>query len=299
MKKILIIVLIFILLIFGGCSSGGIYDDSKKTDKTGYGLEVNFKIYDRDNLLKNRHQLFYELKLKNSGLKPVELSQDSLKLTTKQVSSSSGYLEDVFTLESLDEFYKKVFSDATLILYNDQEKIVSGILKIEDEFYNNPNNEQMDYQLDISYEYETVFENNLQINYENGLHKLSVSDKVSQAAPIQIDKIELFPNIKEDEYILQYFFEDKGKNNDKKPAFEIENLQINFRDRQIDSSCNPSYLESGSQTDEIIIRENDHLVMECNIVLEEKDSFTTKTFGSFNYEYKIRIEDNIKLPKDN
>ncbi|MFW6285976.1 MAG: hypothetical protein ACOC16_02530 [Nanoarchaeota archaeon] len=297
--KLFIIVFILMSVLFSSCSIGGIFNgSSKKVPTVGYGLEVDFKIYDKDNLLKNKHQVMYDLNLKNTGLESIEINKDSLILSTLQVSGQSGNLEDVFTSDSLNSFYDKILDDSSLILYNNQEKKISGILKIKEDYYNNINNQKIDYSLDISYNYKTVFENNLEINYNNGINKLIVSDKVSQAAPIQIERIELIPALEDNKYFLQYFFKDKGRTSSEYPAVIIEDLQIIFRNNNIENNCIPIYEKTGKKTQDFIIRKEDPLMLECAIEISEEDTFNTKTFGEFSYIYKIKIKDSINLPKE-
>lgn len=300
-KKIsFIILLILLVTLFSACNlkfSGNSYTDTPKTDQTGQGLEVTFKIYDKNNMLKTKKQLLYELNLKNSGIESITLKPENIKLKTNEIISSiSKEYPDIFTDETLNLFYEKIFSNTDLILYHDQEKKISGILALEPNF-DTKAKDTIEYTFDINYDYTTKFFANLELKQTNGIYETTTN--TLQAAPIQINKIELIPAIGDDEYYLTYHIYDKGQRGSLSPATTIKNLDLTFRTSDISSSCTPRYEKSSSKPQDIIIRTDDNLILECPITLDsDEGDLPTQTSGSFSYNYALRITGTINLPKE-
>ncbi|MDA3855904.1 MAG: hypothetical protein PF569_06580 [Candidatus Woesearchaeota archaeon] len=299
MKKFLIAFFLTIILVLSGCSgsnSGKTGTDDQVT--SGYGLEVDFKIDDR--YIKQR-KLIYELNFRNSGLKPVKLSPSNVDLYTIQSEGQNSY----FSSESLNSFEEKVFGNqGELELYNDQERDAAGTLLFADNF-DFKDYTKLDYLLEVKYDYETLFNNNLEFIEEFGMFKLNKLDKVSQAAPLQISDIKLVPGIENNEYILEYYFEDRGKSSslaEDETTVEIRELTILFGSEDITSNCIGLQKEESKRDKELSINElkvsrNSDLVVECRITIENEDTFTTKTSGNFEYEYKIKKIGSISIPK--
>ncbi len=300
MKKILVI-FVLLIMVFSGCSKLGGSASSgsdKEVDKSGYGLEVDFDFDTK--LVKDSKKLIYNIKLKNTGLKPVVLTRENFKLTTIEKNNNNNYY---FSEQSLNNFYEKVFSQQPqLILINDQEKIVEGTILIDDSFYSVATNTNLEYLLEITYDYETIFANNLELNEEYGLFKLNNLDKVSQAAPVQISDIKLIPGESEKQYILEYTFEDRGKGYfaGDKTEIEINEINLKFGTKTITNDCTGIYKKGDNKIDEadmssLKIKNDEQLFVRCDLQIDDTRSFTTKTSGDFSYEYKVKLGSKITL----
>ena len=297
MKKIIALFMLS-FFVFSSCSSvlgPGPKNDPLEIPVIGYGLELDLRL---DSRYVAQNKIIYELDLKNSGYKDVVLSQSDFKFYT--VETYTG-----FSASSIEEFYLKIFSDSSdLILVNSQEKKVSGIFEI-DESFKNHSLDSLSYILDANYEYETIFDNNLEFVYNNGIFELRKLDKISQAAPLQISDIKLVPDVQKDQYVLEYYFDDRGG------AYfalddtqvKIDSIRIQLGTMDITSDCKGIEKEGAKKIKEVLMSEllvkrNSNLIVECKIILDKKESFTTKTLGNFNYEYKIKKKGMISVPRD-
>lgn len=296
-----------VLYLFSGCAglslgggSGGSVNTDVKTDTSGSGLEVSFKL--DDEYLESRHFLTYELRLKNSGLEPVVLNSNNFKLSTLQTTN----LNSQFTQTSLADFYDKVLGGGEIKLDHDTEKVVKGTLIIEESYFDNTINERLDYVLEVSYDYKTVFVENLEIDEDFGIHELSRGGgSISQAAPIEIVKLEMIPGSRTGEYLLEYSFENNGRSNlldSENVAIPLKNLDINFRGSSILSNCEGMYenAKSGDNSkisvSNLFVPANDRLIVSCRVDIDDTDLFTTQTTGSFEYVYKTKVTGTIRLP---
>ena len=292
MKRVLTCLLLALLLLFTSCSGLGGSNSAPKEDKSGEGLEVDFDLDDSRIL---SAQLFYEITLENSGLKEIELSQDNFELTTDKTV-------DIFTSTSLNDFYDDVLSGST-ILYHDEVRTHTGILEIDEVFFDETVLEGFEYRLRISYDYETTFNNNIEIdlNARDIDDLLNLGESASQAAPIQIRDIEMVPD-RDEEYLIRYYFDDRGSRtfSDSLPI-EIEDLEIYVGDREISSRCTPMYKDGNFfvevESGRFVINEDQgDLIAECGVDFDLTDTFNTKTYGSFTYEYRILETGTITLP---
>lgn len=299
MRKILIVIFLTLFLLLAGCSGTSSSKTGTNTQVTsGYGLEVDFNIDDK--YIKQR-KLIYELNLKNTGLKPVKLSSSNIDLYTIQSEGQNSY----FTSESLANFEEKVLGNqGQLELFNDQTRDAAGTLILTDNF-DFKDYQTLEYMLEIKYDYETLFNNNLEFKEESGMFELNKLDKVSQAAPLQISDIKLVPGISNNEYILEYTFDDRGVGSalsKDETAVQISELNIMFGSEDITSNCRGLQKESDKKDQELSLNElkvnrNTNLVVECKITIENEDTFTTKTSGNFKYVYEINKKGSFSIPK--
>lgn len=302
MKKVLMIIFFAILMLFSGCSGMTGSSTTKSNtpqdiDRSGTGLEVTFNV---DSQYIEKQKLLYTINVKNSGVNPITLSKENFMLTTTFVDEG----KDVFTQDSINEFYNKLFPNGNLELYHDQEIKSAGILVIDDNYFNDKTKTSLKYNLKVEYHYKTDFSNNLELTYKNGLFQLKTLDTVSQAAPVQITAIKLVPGIKTSEYILEYHLNDKGNNGDSTNSIQIENIGITYRGQNIIGNCKPNYKGNMAKTNSAEIgsfglKKGDVLIVECSVNIEGEDSFTTKTEGSFEYKYTILKTGEVTIPRNN
>lgn len=312
-KKILCLLFVTLLLLFSGCSSssnnGGWFssfktDKTPEVDKTGKGLEIDFKI-EEDWTYKG--QVRYSLSLKNTGLNPVELTKDNIHLTTiiKNKDSTS-----VFTGKSLEDFYSDLFATGPIMLQHDQSSgTFQGSLYVGDTFYNESTNEDFSYVFNIDYDYITEFNNNIRLTLDEDV-MLKPLETVAQAAPVNINKIELIP-YSGSEYTLKYYFINNGpvnlNNKDKIINLNKEDMTLKFRGKDINiGNCKAfwkiteGYKEIGIDNMKIT-QENNELMVACKVDLSDvarDQEFITTTSGFFKYKYKLEETGSIQLPKD-
>ncbi len=303
------ILFVLILIFFSGCAlkfpgsgSGAGTGGNKNVDTSGKGLEVNFKL---DDEWISTKRLDYTITLKNTGLNPVEIGRENVKLSTIEQDN----LESVFTSESLDAFYNSIVTDnGKLILHHDEKREdIRGSLYIKDSVFEDLTKEQINYVLEFNYDYETEFSNNLEFDLSK-VSIMRVLDTVSQAAPVNIVDIEVTP-YQGNEYILKYTFRDNGPSMGyKKRTVKISKNEMDFVFRQkklSTSSCkiltrkNDGYVEmDGSNI--ILNDEYREVILGCVINLqdiEKSEVMTTATAGTFKYDYVLDIQDTIRLPE--
>ena len=172
-------------LIFSACSSTG-GSSSTQQDITGTGLKIDLKF---DDQWISQKKLGYRLTIENTGAEEIKLSQTNFKLYTLQVDDTG--LNYVFTENSLNNFYNTIFDGVDNKIYlpqNAKLQNANGQLIIDDWFFDNLNSKDFTYYLEINYPTKTTFSNNIEITKDNE-NPLKVTDKLSQAAPVQITKI--------------------------------------------------------------------------------------------------------------
>lgn len=302
MKKFTVFVLI-ILIFFSSCSTSnltsffGSNQKNKKDidiDKSGRGLEIDFKI---DDEYVGQRKLIYSLTLKNSGLKTIKLEKDDIKFSSFQTIEGKS----VITKKTIDNFYEKLFALDSLILIPNNKISFEGVFTIDEDFFDNLLNEKIDLRVEVKYDYETEFVENLEIEYKTGIYELNSLGRISQAAPIQINNIKLVPTEDEHKYLIQFYFEDLGKSNlDEDLGVEILDFDLNYNTENIDSKCyllddELEIIEKNLRNFKIYKKQNSYL--ECEITgFDKKESFTTQTSGKFNYIYKIEEIESLNLP---
>lgn len=301
MKKLFIGLFLIFVLVFSGCSSGGsgfsLFGSSSKTpvvDRTGEGLKVNFET--KEDWISTR-ELRYTLTLENTGIEPVVLKKENFKLVTNQ----DGIVLDQM---SVDNFYNLVFKGSdTLTIYHDQKITgIVGSIFLDKDFFEKKTRENFDYVLKIKYDYKTSFSNNLEIDLMSS-NLIKILDSVSQAAPVQVTKIELKP-ISSNEYVLNYYLNDKGQTSAEDRRVNLKNMKIVFRTTELTGCKGIVYKDSVYKDvglDSLVIsRDTPEIIVACKVDIsdvEKNSKMTTTTFGSFDYEYKIDVKKTITLPK--
>ncbi len=294
MNKLLLISFL-ILISFSGCT---VLDKlgvkSTNEDNSGNGLVISFST---DTKRLGNAELQYTITFSNTGKEKVLINRENLKLRTIEKDSSG---EDIFTTDSIEDFYSRIFRDGEFELYQNQQREFEGTLKIKEEFYDNPNKEEINFFIEYIYDYQTDFDNNLEINIDKTELK---HDQISQAAPIQITAIAI--GYTGDFYTIDYTIANKGPTDlSKFKRIDFEQVELNFRSNQF-SDCK-AYYKKGDYNYPLNINElhlsEDYETIEvsCKADMSGFDSFewfTTKTFGTITYKYPLFIEGSIKLPE--
>ena len=145
-----------------------------------------------------------KLKIKNSGQKKITLKKDMFKLSTiERIAKGTVILEEDFK-----SLIFKIFKDKDSIeLVNGYDRSFEQILRINKKYFEKKNNKEITYFLETSYNYETEFSNNLEIDISKfkDSQKLKVLNKVGQAAPVKINKIDIKQQSEQGAYILSYY----------------------------------------------------------------------------------------------
>ena len=158
--------------------------------------------------------------------------------------------------------------------------------------------DRQDGRLKIVYDYRTDFNNNVELDLETAEMNI---DRVSQAAPLKIQDIEL-QQVGRDEFNVFYTIRNTGGS---QSEVEIEDLEFQFGDQRFtDGSCE-IFKREGSNLEptfysQLSFSERDReLVLSCPLDTSNYDSqgtITTKTSGEINYIYTIKEEGDISLP---
>lgn len=300
MKKILgLIFLFFFMILFSGCSSiiGGKAPTSSNNvdvDITGNGLELKFEtstkwIYNR--------RIDYEISFKNSGLEPITLNKNNVIL--ESISRINGN-QIPLTQQSIENFYNQLFKEGDIILGHDQEiPIIKGFFEVDEMFFKL--NQNLDLSLKVSYDYKTLFSNNVEIDLKN--LKLTNLDAVSQAAPVKITKIELKPGNDLSKYEVGYYIEDRGSSSfSDERIVKISSFEIKFGTDTLNSNCKFFKKDKDSnfvETQNLELNNpNKVLIVACpkDFSTYNQDKFITTTSGSFNYNYVVKKTNLIQFP---
>ncbi len=298
MKKLTLVFFLIFILVFSGCTgfSGG-KSKTPEIDRTGEGLKVSFQV---DEKWISVRQLDYKLTLENSGVEPVVLKKENFLLKTDvKMQDSSSVIEQA----SLDNFYKTLFKDSdSITIYHDQKiSDVTGSLYIKDEFFKKRTQEKFQYVLSTKYDYKTTFSNNVQIDLKSS-ELLKVLDTPSQAAPVQVKKIEL-KRLPDEQYAVYYYLKDMGQLSDNQRSVKLKNIQINFRTSTL-SGCKGLVFKDGVYKEVgiealVINADTPEVIIACKVDvsdIEKTSKMITTTFGSFEYSYNIDIVKPITLP---
>lgn len=298
MKKLTLAFFLICILVFSGCTgfSGG-KSKTPEVDRTGEGLKVTFEV---DEKWISVRQLDYKLTLENSGVEPVVLKKENFLLKTDvKMQDSSSVIEQA----SLDNFYKTLFKDSdSITIYHDQKiSDVTGSLYIKDEFFKKRTQEKFQYVLSTKYDYKTTFSNNVQIDLKSS-ELLKVLDTPSQAAPVQVKKIEL-KRLPDEQYAVYYYLKDMGQLSDNQRSVKLKNIQINFRTATL-SGCKGLVFKDGVYKEVgiealVINADTPEVIIACKVDvsdIEKTSKMITTTFGSFEYSYNIDIVKPITLP---
>lgn len=294
MEKTFSLIFLAFLLIFTGCS-GISNTKSGPVEKliSGKGLEVDFDI---DDEYISSGKLRYEITLENSGELPVVLKRENFIL-------SYSPDDEIITSDSIESFYNKVFDGNSKIeIYSGQEFSTAGVLNIKNNFLTDTILSEFKIRLSINYDYSTQFSNNILIDttYKKGSELFDITDKLSQAAPIVIDDIEMIPELEEGEFELIYYFDNNGYAGDMDNVYvEIKNVDMGIGTNSI--SCNPRIKDGDNfrEVSKYFISSDmeGELIALCPVSLNSNDIYNTITFGSFDYNYEMEFSEVISLPE--
>jgi hypothetical protein len=303
MKKITTIILSS-LLILSGCSGGGLSlgggssSDPNPEDITGTGLKISLDLNDQ---WISQKKIGYRLEIENTGSEEIKLSKSNFKLYTLQVDETGT--KSVFTQNSLDKFYDTIFETEGGAIYlpqNAKLSDINGQLIIDDWYFQNLNYENFEYTLQVDYPTKTHFNNNIEIT-KSAKKILTVTDKLSQAAPVQITKISMTP-FEKDIYYLEYLIQNKGSQSSQ--DFEVRLSEFNFElgSESLDECSGfidvDGTLRKISEENLVLNEDKSQLKYICKINLKdfEDSKTTTTTTGQFEYDYSNIISGKINLP---
>lgn len=303
MKRSFFVFLFLVMLVFSGCSGdGGFFSSSgskvPEVDNTGEGLKIDFSI-DTQNL--NTGKLIYKLKVKNTGIEPITISRENFVIKTKQNFLGKPILTD----ESINSFYEKILGGSdSITLYQNLEYESSGVLNVEPTFLDskvNPNIKDFDIMLKVNYNYKTDFYTNLLMTTKYDMFSIKSGSSFQQASPVQVNKVEIIPDSKENLYVLYLTLNDKGQRGDY-TTLNDQGILLNGFSADFGSSslfCEVRQEDLVSQRDsyEFRIKAGKSLVLECPVTISNKDDFTTQLSGSFDFSYDYLREIKITLPQ--
>lgn len=312
MKKFIILILL-VSFLFSGCdmsvdgmkngffsafeSSASHSNSGKEVDNTGSGLDLKLNI-DSKNI--NSGRLIYEVSMENSGAEPILINTGNFKLGTKQ-EYGSGILES----GTVEAFYTKVLSSWDGKLYQNMDFKQGGVLKISDDFLKS-HVEGFDMFLRVNYPYKTEFVTNIELVENYGLFEIKSGKSFEQASPIQVNKVDLIPDVGENMYILEVEINDKGDRGDisklEDKGIVLNNFDIFFGKESLRGKCEikPETVEVSSSIDlkNFKVMDGSKLVLECPVSIVEKEGFVTQITGSFDFEYDIVDSVSVRIPKD-
>lgn len=293
MKKIFFIVILIGLINISGCGlfsgSGG----GNERPIVGNGLEINLRL---DTSWINLREVGYEVTIKNTGDKPIVLDESTLFLRESIILNEGN---TIISSDSRDEFYKNVLPEGGRLNLNPaSSKKFVGIFEISENFYLNPANENFELELKAMYDFKTEFSNNLRINFDN--KEFRVTDRISQAAPIEVKRIELVPRLN-NQFSIKYTIEDTGPSRNRQDKnIEINNLELMYSSSTL--SCE-NYAEINGENrpinDLMLSQTNRKIVLLCPISLNQHEiegSVNTITEGSFDYTYIVYSSATVNLP---
>ena len=239
--------------------------------------------------------------LENSGVEPIVLKKENFLLKT-DVKMQDG--TSVIEQASLDNFYKTLFKDSDSITIGHDYEIsgVSGSLYIKDEFFKKRTQEKFQYVLSTKYDYKTTFSNNVEIDLKSS-ELLKTLDTPSQAAPVQVKKIQL-KRLPDEQYAIYYYLKDMGQLSDNQRSVKLKNIKINFRTSEL-TGCKGLVFKDGVYKDVgieslVLNADTPEVIIACKVDIsdiEKTSKMITTTFGSFEYSYNIDVVKPIKLPE--
>lgn len=294
-KSILILVIFF---FFTGCSGegGGFFWGEEDTEiRVGDGVEFTFNI---DDSWIETGEVGYSFSIENSGKDPVTISRDNLDIgTVERTQDGNSYI----TQDSIDSFYDTVLDgESSIELYHGQSiEGATGSLQIKDKVLEEKGQENFRYFVELTYPYTTEFNNNVLIDLSSS-NLLTIQNRVSQAAPVEVTDISLSPT-RDDYYYLRFLIENTG------PSYSSDHIEINnFNAEFRDSSLTDCRVEGeggedlGDSIDDLYLsyyRTNVYYTCRVNLAqLDEDEAIDSQITGSFDYDYELRIEDSIRIP---
>jgi len=306
LKTLNILFMILILTIFSGCEGGsfnlpGFSGSSGKTptgevEQVGKGLEVDFQLINTKRI--NEGQIEYKLSMKNTGLKNIQIDDKNFNFYTVERKNDGS---SVFVQKDITELKNNFLDKQTsLLVSNGYSKKFNGVLNIDTEYFKNINKKEINYMIELKYPYETEFANNLEVDLSNFEKPLTVTNKLSQAAPIIINKIDLFKL--QDGYSINYYI---VRNDDQKTVIELTDFSFLFSNLNLDNckfhklqkNKNNNYEKSENAVFDL---QTEIIRYSCFIDNNKMNDYQTKTSvqtsGKFKYDYKIKIQNKIQLP---
>ncbi len=286
-KNIRIFLLIILLLIFSGCetvSISNIFKSSSTEDTTGCGLDVslNFKTENVD-----IGRILYEINIKNTGFDKIILTRSNFRLYTLEKLDG----QDVITQESIEDFYKSMFEDNQVLeLYQNDYYKKSGLLRVKEEFLKNPNFSVVTIILESNYDSHTQMSSNMELLNSYGIFSIKSGSNPKQASEIQLNKITLIPTSSDKDYILKLKLENTG-------CLKTTDDKISIGKFDVEFSKNPISCTYNEGTDIFFPQDEISIELECPIVIDSKDDFSTQIKADFNYVYKFKLKKEISLYK--
>jgi len=300
-KTISLLIILTISLLISGCSVGSfnLFGNSKnkapQEDLSGLGLEV---IFDIDKIFTGKN-LNYRLEIKNTGREEIKLTKEDIKLTTLQMDETGT--KKVFTQKSIDLLYNNLFKDGDILLpQNVKLQGISGQLEVADWIFKTENIKNFEYTFKIKYHTKTIFSNNLEIQ-KLEKEPLTVTDKLSQAAPVQITHISA-ESFKNNIYHINYQLEDKAKTQNTQFLVNLQNMEFKFGSKDL-TEC-MGFLTEGNALKRLpsLTLKNSQPTINyiCKVDLSDyaNTKTTTKTSGSFDYDYAYIQTESISLPEN-
>lgn len=305
MKKtnsLFLTIIITSFLILSGCTSGGISlggkSDVPENDIIGTGLKISL---DFDDQWISQKKLTYRLSIENTGSEEIVLSKNNFKLYTLQVDSTGT--KSVFTDNSLENFYDTIFESGggkIVLPQNAKLSNINGQLIISDWYFNNLNVEDFEYTLEVNYPTKTIFNNNIEIT-KSEKNILKVTDKLSQAAPVQISKISASP-FENDIYYLEYIIQNKASQSGQNFEVKLRNFEFELGSDSLNDCSGflqeKDSLKKISEENLLLNQDRSQLKYICKVDFKDYDNSktTTTTNGQFEYDYSNLIEGKINLP---
>jgi len=307
-RKFVFLFVLFLLLVFSGCSNNQylpFLSNSNEVrgpnvDNSGSGLGVSLDLNTRwisDKIVS------YDLSLKNTGVEPIILNRNNFRLSTKQVLDGSQ------VLFGFDKFYDDLFKNGDLKLYHDQDvpSIIKGQFEIIKPYFNDVNNNNIVLNLNVNYNYETKFSNNVVIDMSQ--KSLTVKDTLSQAAPVNIKKIILKPTLNSNIYEIGFYIKDIAS------SFGVDYNEVDFTNVNFKLGINdlndcslwandgngPKKIADTMDLNKMVLSKNkiNTLIAVCKVDLSDytnDERRSTVVSGVLDYNYKLRISKIISLP---
>lgn len=287
-KSTLAIIFAIILVIISGCSSLPSFSSSpnqgSEKKNHGNGLDITFEI--NEDFLPS---LRYTLEVRNDGEKRIEISSNDLQLlSTKRTLEGNVPI----TSQSLDDFYSNIFSSNSLVLGPHEQRVFTGTLEIDSNYYQDISNEEFDLLLKITYPYQSDFSTNVELNPQEYLFRVA---RVDMSGPLQLSSVE---GVYKDSSRVDIIYELKPTTT-LQSSVVIEQFDFKLGTRSL--SCQPYKDEGGTKVQIAtpqVSSQISKMYFLCEADLSEYSSLTTTlTSGSYSYEYVVEESKNIGFPQ--
>lgn len=306
-KRLILIVLL--ILFFTGCATTGNFsfgggNSVKEEDKSGVGLEVT--INDDAKNIGLTKTIDFRIRLKNTGLKPIEMTSENLEISTNTRNPQS-LSDTAFDETTVEKLKSKIFEGGSLTLEHDVntgDEEIFATLKIDDWFYNDVSKTSLEYEFIFTYDYETEFTNSVRVNPK--AKTLQIRDSgASQAAPVEVTGIKLVPtdNYDQGEYYVVYTIRDNGPSSQDSNVL-LNNVEFTFNNQAL-TDCKFIKDAAGGSRVELpynnLVIKKDTLEAYCRLNIGEYvdlEYLDTITSGKFTYMYTVKKEFTTSLPKN-